>query len=147
MRSRRAALERCTQRAVVFRRMMGSAAAWFRRAADQGRATAQGSLGAMYAEGRGVPQDDGEAAAWFRRAADQGRATAQYNLGVMYAEGRGVPQGYVFAHMWFNLVGAGGNEDARERARKVRDALEKVMSREQVEEAERLAREWKPSEP
>ena len=117
------------------------------KAADQGDALAQGSLGAMYAEGRGVPQDDGEAAAWFRRAADQGRATAQYNLGVMYAEGRGVPQGYVFAHMWFNLVGAGGNEGARERARKVRDALEKVMSREQVEEAERLAREWKPSEP
>ena len=89
----------------------------------------------------------GSAAAWFRRAADQGRATAQGSLGAMYAEGRGVPQGYVFAHMWFNLVGAGGNEDARERARKVRDALEKVMSREQVEEAERLAREWKPSEP
>ena len=43
----------------------------------------------MYAEGRGVPQDDTEAVKWYRRAADQGNAYAQFNLGVMYADGPG----------------------------------------------------------
>ena len=38
----------------------------------QGNADAQFSLGVLYAEGRGVPQDYVEAARWFRRAAEQG---------------------------------------------------------------------------
>jgi TPR repeat protein len=37
---------------------------WYRRAAEQGVAEAQNSLGWMYREGRGVPQDDAEAARW-----------------------------------------------------------------------------------
>ena len=45
----------------------------------------------------------------------------QFNLGVMYVNGRGVLQDYVSAHMGFKLVGAGGQEDARE----ARDGLEK----------------------
>ena len=76
---------------------------WWRRAAEQGHATAQYNLGVMYANGRGVPQDDAEAVRWYRLAADQGEALAQSNLGVMYANGRGVPQDDVHAHMWINL--------------------------------------------
>jgi hypothetical protein len=41
---------------------------WFRLAAEQGDATAQDSLGVMYAKGHGVPQDDKTAAKWFRLA-------------------------------------------------------------------------------
>ena len=47
------------------------AAAWFRRAADQGHAKAQFILGLMYYRGEGVAKDEQEAAAWIRRAADQ----------------------------------------------------------------------------
>ncbi len=97
----------------------------------------------MYAEGRGVPQDYKEATSWYRRAAEQGHAPAQLLLGGMYVVGRGVPQDYVLAHMWLNLAGAGGIEGARE----ARNLLEIKMSREHVEEAQRLAREWKQSEP
>jgi uncharacterized protein len=39
-------------------------------------------LGWMYADGRGVTQDDGQAVSWFRKAAEQGDAVAQNNLGV-----------------------------------------------------------------
>jgi len=52
--------------------------------------SAQYSLGVMYANGLGVPEDDAEAARWFRLAAEQGNALAQYNLGFIYDSGRGV---------------------------------------------------------
>jgi len=34
----------------------------------------------MYANGRGVRQDDAAAASWFRKAADQGLAEAQKKM-------------------------------------------------------------------
>ena len=77
------------------------AAKWTRLAADQGNASAQFRLGAMYFSGKGVPRDYAEAAKWFRLAADQGVVTAQYNLGAMYANGQGVPQDDVQAVKWF----------------------------------------------
>jgi hypothetical protein len=57
---------------------------WTRRAADQGLAIAQYSLGDMYQFGYGAPQDYAEALRWYRRAADQGLPIAVWNLGVMY---------------------------------------------------------------
>ena len=116
------------------------AEAWRRRAAEQGFAPTKYSLASRYAIGEGVSQDDAEAATRNRRAAEQGQAGAQFNLGTMYAKGEGVPQDDVQAHLWFNLAGAGGNDEARE----ARDMVRKLMSREQVAEAQRLAREWKP---
>ena len=38
------------------------------KAADQGNATAQAMLGAMYFSGQGVPQDNTEAVKWLRKA-------------------------------------------------------------------------------
>jgi TPR repeat protein len=63
---------------------------WFRRAAVQGFIDAQSSLGAMYIDGRGVPQNHAEAMRWLRLAADQGDVEAQSNLGNMYIKGTGV---------------------------------------------------------
>ncbi len=50
--------------------------------AEAGEAYAQATLGFMYRDGIGVPQDDAEAVRWYRLAADQGHAIAQYHLGV-----------------------------------------------------------------
>ena len=61
-----------------------------RLAAEQGYASAQLSLGFMYADGRGVLKDDAKAVKWFRLAAEQGDARSQSNLGLMYVDGRGV---------------------------------------------------------
>ena len=55
-------------------------------------------------------------------------------------EGKGVPQDYALAHMWFNLSGSNGYKDAV----KNREIIEKRMSPSQIEEAQRLARNWKP---
>ena len=49
----------------------------------------------MYAEGKGVPENDAEAVQWFRRAAGQGYVSAQGSLGAMYADGEGVPRNYM----------------------------------------------------
>ncbi|MCE9951345.1 sel1 repeat family protein, partial [Aeromonas allosaccharophila] len=67
---------------------------WFEKAAEQGFAMAQYSLGVMYSQGQGVTQDDQQAVNWFAKAAAQGNAKAQYNLGVMYRQGQGVTQDY-----------------------------------------------------
>ena len=77
----------------------------------------------------------------FLPLAEQEDAEAQYNLGVMYGKGRGVPQDYVSAHMWFNLSGSNGYKDAV----KNRNIIEKRMSKQQIEKAQELARNWKPT--
>lgn len=113
----------------------------WRPLADHGDASAQHNLGGMYYNGHGVPQDYAEAVRWFRLAADQGYARAQYDLGVTHAEGRGVPQDYVQAHVWFNLSAAQGYKDAVRN----RDAIVQRMTPAQIAEAQKLAREWKPT--
>ena len=57
-----------------------------RKAAEQGDAETQFSLGRIYSLGRGVPWDSKEAAKWYRQAAEQGHARAQIMLGHMYAQ-------------------------------------------------------------
>ena len=114
------------------------AAEWYRKAADQGVSDAQSNLGVMYANGQGVPQDDGEAAAWYSKAADQGNASAQFNLGVMYANGQGVSLGLVQAHQWFSLAEAAVGEDAANN----RKLVEADMTPQQIEESQKLVREW-----
>jgi uncharacterized protein len=69
--------------------------------ADNGVAAAQYRLGTLYAEGKGVGQDDAKAVAWFQRAAGQGDADAQYNLAASYAEGLGVAKDDAEAAKWF----------------------------------------------
>jgi len=58
----------------------------------------------------------------------------------MYAKGRGVPQDYVSAHMWFNLLGSSGDK----KAVKMRNGVEKRMTKQQIEKAKQMARNWKP---
>ena len=73
---------------------------WYRKAAEQGFASAQNNLGAMYHEGSGVPQDYIEAVAWYRKAAEQGLAAAECNLGNMYRKGYGVKRDNKEAVRW-----------------------------------------------
>ena len=120
------------------------AARMFRAAATQGMAAAQYNFAQMYASGQGVSQDDEEAARWYRAAAEQENEFAQYNLAVMYANGEGVPQDLVQAHMWYNLAASQLTGEDRENAVKNRDRVSKKMTSEQLAEARRLAREWKP---
>ena len=118
------------------------AARLYRLAADQGHLEAGVSLGQMFANGRGVAQDDAEAVRLYRLAATQGVTSAQVRLGLMYDEGRGVRQDPVTALMWLTLAVTDEPDDF---VVNLRDALAAEMPPEQVAEAERLAREWKPT--
>jgi TPR repeat protein len=109
--------------------------------AEQGDPRAEYYLGKLYYVGGGVTESNVEAVNWYRKAAEQGFAMAQYDLGYAYEKGVGVLREVVNAHMWLNLAAAGGQRDAADE----RDELEKRMTPAQIAEAEKLAREWKPT--
>jgi hypothetical protein len=113
------------------------AAKWYRKAAEQGYALSESSFGECYWKGFGVPKDMAEAVKWFRKAAEQGNANAQYTC---YTYGDGVPKDYVQAYKWFNLASDRGYEDAKQGL----SIIKKRMSSEQIAEAQRLARGFKP---
>ena len=82
-----------------------------------------------------------------RTRAEAGDASAQVNLGVMYANGRGVAQDHVQAHVWYNLAAARGQGEVREIAIERRDTIASALTRDQLGEAQRLAREWDAAHP
>lgn len=69
--------------------------------AENGIALAQNTIGRMYLQGQGVPENPDKALILFRKAARQGLPNAKNNLGVMYAGGKAVPQDYKQAIVWF----------------------------------------------
>ena len=123
--------------AAMFRSDNVNAVRLLRPLAEQGNAKAQYYFGTRYYTGQGVSKDIAEAQRWFRLAANQEDHDGMGALGSMYYVGAGVPQDYVLAHMWFNLSAARGGSAQR------RDSLLDEMTRTQIAEAQRLAREWK----
>ena len=71
-------------------------------------------------------------------AAQGGAPDALFELGLMYCAGRDVSLDMVQAHKWFNLAAVRGNEDAK----RYRQEISAEMSKAQVAEAQRQAREW-----
>jgi TPR repeat protein len=127
-------------------RDLNEAANWFRRAAEQGNASGQFYLGTMCYQGQGVPQDYAEAAKWYRLAAEQGDPEAQYSLGVMYARGEAGQTDQVQAYMWLNLAAARfpASDTRRRTATDSRELLATKMTPEQLSQAQKLSRDWKP---
>jgi uncharacterized protein len=96
---------------------------------------------------------------WWRRAADRGNPSAQMKLAYFLGEGRGgTPTDYTQAYKWYDIaasiVGAkidglpvaashNGEKDNSDQLW-YRDQVAKHMTPEQIAEAQRLAREWKP---
>ncbi len=113
--------------------------------AEQGDASAQSKLGLMYLMGEAIPLDYKEAFRWYRASAVQENSSAQGSLGAMYRKGLGLPQDYIQAFMWYDLAVAKSELDQERRLwAKNRDSIAKKMTSEQIAEAQRLAREWKP---
>ena len=65
-------------------------------------------------------------------------ADALFELGLKYSLGRDVSLDYVEAHKWFNLAALRGNDDAK----RYRAELSREMSRQQISEAQKMARQW-----
>jgi TPR repeat protein len=109
----------------------------WRKVADTGDSSGQSILGAMYAQGQGVPQDYVESIKWYRLAAAQGEPKAQSKLGFMYANAQGTERDHLRAYVWSSLAVIAGQKEAI----KVRDASEKTLSLEQFATAKRLVRD------
>ncbi len=84
----------------------------YRKAADAGDAAAMDSIGTMYENGQGVPQNYQQAMVWFRKAAAAGNASATSEIGFFYGTGRGVPVDYQQAMTWYQKAAAEGNAEA-----------------------------------
>lgn len=119
---------------------------WLRKAAEQGYADAQYLLGGLYL--RGVPKDFGQMHDWLRKTFEEGSdaAAAQYReaerLGGLYLpEKKDVFQAY----FWLTVGLETGRHDplppvGAELARK---EAANLLTPAQIEEANKLAREWK----
>jgi uncharacterized protein len=74
----------------------------------------------------------------FEIATAGGTPDALFELGLMYCAGRDVELDLVSAHKWFNLAAMRGNQDAK----RYRMEVAGELSRAQIAEAQRQAREW-----
>jgi hypothetical protein len=70
------------------------------KAVDGGSGEGAEQLGLAYAEGRGVPRDDGRAVELLQKAAATGLRRAQLNLGTLYFRGQGTPRDLIQARAW-----------------------------------------------
>jgi uncharacterized protein len=107
--------------------------------AEQGDALAQNLLGDIYATDK--PR---EAIHWYRKAADQGDPSAQGRLGMMYAVGKAVQQDDKQAYIWLYLATPNLAGELQDMAAKIRDEVAAMLTPEQIADAQRLAREWRP---
>ena len=71
-------------------------------------------------------------------AAQGGAADGLFELGMRYCSGRDVEVDLTAAHKWFNLAALRGNKDAR----RYRTEISSEMSRPEIADAQRMAREW-----
>jgi TPR repeat protein len=67
-----------------------------------------------------------------------GTPDALFELGLMHCAGRDVALDLISAHKWFNLAAMRGNEDAK----RYRMEIARELSRTEIAEAQRQAREW-----
>lgn len=114
------------------------AAPWLLQAAEAGKHRAEFLVGRMYSTGEILTRSMDNAFVWLEKAANAGIAEAQYDLGLLYAEvgNRGR------AYFWFRLLAIRGYPGAAQNAA----ALAKTMDKPDIEDADRRARQWKPSE-
>lgn len=111
---------------------------WNSLAAEAGDSTAQLKLGDMYNNGLGLVEDDTQAALYYKLSADQGNEFAQVELGILYYKGDGVPEDFVLAYMWWNLAASQGGKEAQQN----KELVKSSMTKSQIEEAQKLSREW-----
>jgi TPR repeat protein len=115
---------------------------WFLRSAEHGNAECQFLIGFRYRDGWGGPPNYPESLKWLRKAAGQGHTAAMGALAIAYRNGEGVPEDIVRAHMWYNLQNSLSTKAYEQNiAKQMRDRMAAQMTPQQIEEAQKLARE------
>lgn len=70
------------------------------------------TLGDMYKNGEGVPENLEKAAEIYTKGAEMGNAWAQFEIGMMYQKGEGVEQNKEQSLYWLQMSAMGGNQSA-----------------------------------
>tara|TARA_R110002096_G_scaffold151307_4_gene313730 strand:- start:3037 stop:3690 length:654 start_codon:yes stop_codon:yes gene_type:complete len=109
---------------------------WYNKAGELDDPEMPLVLGSIYYYGKHIGRNYSVAAKWYIKAAEIGYNSAYMSLGEMYSKGQGVAQDYVMAHMYYNLWGMQFGSSYP------RDAIAKLMTKEQIYEAQKMAREW-----
>lgn len=123
------------------------AAAWYRKAGDQGRTDALIRLAGLYRDGgSGFQRDMNQAVGWYRKAAELGDVDAQATLGVLYSMGQGVPHSDADAYYWFYLAAKvkGPNQEKYATSRQMMGAR---ITADEQEDAEKRANLWIDAHP
>lgn len=81
-----------------------------------------------------------EGAKWLKLSAERGNRDGQAMLASWYKMGEGLPKDDVLAYMWANIAAMSGNNNDI----KTRDEYARYLSKDQLAEAQRLSRNWKP---
>jgi TPR repeat protein len=90
-----------------------------------------------------VPPNNAEALKWYLLAANQGDVLAQYNVGMRYYEGHSIKPDAVLAYKWLSLSAAQNLPDAA----RALESLSARMSRDQLNQARELIRQFKITPP
>jgi len=107
-------------------------------------------LSNIYFNGEGIPNDYPIEAERFSKSAEQGSAQAQLILGLYYENGWGVSKNSVEAYKWYALAKSATsdstensiNRDINNGASLHIDSIEKLMSSNQINQAQREASDW-----
>lgn len=123
------------------------AAVWYRKSADAGKLDAIFTMGFVYEGGVGLPRSLEEAFKWYKKSADRGFYTGILKVANMYGKGQGVPRDLVQSYLWFSIAELRAPKDGSDRYELpiVRDKLASQITKEQVAEADRKAKTWKPT--
>lgn len=117
---------------------------WYTRAAEQGDAFSQYLLGNNAWNGTGMLKSESAAVQWWQRAAAQGFAPAQSSLGkVLLTGSQNVRPDKTQAYVWLTLSAGQGDQEADQQ----RAALVKQLQPDQLAQAKRLVKDWKPTKP
>ena len=101
-----------------------------------------GAAWASYEDGQAAfeQRDYQQALMELQPLAEQGDARAQYLVGIIYRDGLSVQQDFVTAYAWLHVAAANGQPQAAS----ARDGMSWRLTPSEIDEAQRLAREWRP---
>lgn len=118
----------------------------FKKAAKQGHAGAQNMLAMRYYLGNGVRKNIPKALKLYEEAGRNGNIYAIHNLGRIYAKGTAVKADNITAYKWLDLARFytlySNNMRLKTSIHSEIDELEKVMSKQQINDAKNQAKQW-----
>lgn len=139
---------------------------WVRKAVSKGNPLAQASMGYLYGQGVGVKLDYKEAFMWLEKSGKAGNPVGQVGLGKAYSDGLGVQKDMIKGYMWLELAAQSTVEAIKapqkgdwsdmpgilyskglllDNILSMKSQTGQLMSKAQMEKAEKLAAEWRKS--